>query len=257
MALNNSNSTASTANPNTNNNNNNNNNHNSNESLTGAGTVATNKNDNLVVRIDENSDDNLQALFDSVLKPGDSKRPLIVPFRMRKLPDSFFNPPSTGSKSPSVSHSRENSTDSAFGSGTTTICSPNGNAKINNGNANQTIAGATAINAIPNRLQISHSRAHSSPASLQQTYAGLTNQANNAVVASQAANSVLAQQQQQQQAQQQTAAQIRSQAANQPVHARQRSYDVISSIQLRDELGDLPPGWEQTTTPDGTVYYIE
>ncbi|XP_041974955.1 transcriptional coactivator yorkie isoform X1 [Aricia agestis] len=96
---------------------------------------------NLVLRVDQDSDSVLQSLFDTVLKP-DSKRPLQVPLRMRQLPKSFFNPPSTGSKSPSVSHSRENSADSAFGSSSAT--------------------GTTSV---------SHSRAHSSPASLQQTYA--------------------------------------------------------------------------------------
>lgn len=73
------------------------------------------------VRIVQNSESDLQALFDSVLKP-DSKRPLQVPWHMRNLPDSFFTPPSTGSKSPSVlsiSHSRENSADAAFGTNTT------------------------------------------------------------------------------------------------------------------------------------------
>jgi len=73
------------------------------------------------VRIVQNSESDLQALFDSVLKP-DSKRPLQVPWSMRNLPNSFFTPPSTGSKSPSVqsiSHSRENSADSAFGTNTT------------------------------------------------------------------------------------------------------------------------------------------
>lgn len=146
---------------------------------------------NLVVRIDQDSDTELQALFDSVLKP-DSKRPLQVPLRMRKLPNSFFNPPSTGSKSPSVSsisHSRENSADSAFGTTTTTSTSTG--------------------------LQVNHPRAHSSPASLQQTYAS-------------------AQQQHQQQ------------------HLKQRSYD-ISTL---DELGPLPPGWEQARTPEGQVYYL-
>lgn len=147
---------------------------------------------NLVVRIDQDSDTELQALFDSVLKP-DSKKPLTVPFHMRKLPKSFFNPPSTGSKSPSVSsisHSRENSADSAFGTITTTTASTG--------------------------LQINHSRAHSSPASLQQTYAS-------------------AQQQHQHQ------------------HLKQRSYD-ISTV---DELGPLPPGWEQATTPEGQVYFLK
>lgn len=136
------------------------------------------QNENLVVRIDENSADNLQALFDLALNQ--KARPLQVPFRMRNLPDSFFNPPSTGSKSPSVSHTRENSVDSAFGSGTTTICSPNSNTATNNNatgatklNGSTTNATTAIINPLTSRLQISHSRAHSSPASLQQTYAGL------------------------------------------------------------------------------------
>ncbi|TGZ57513.1 hypothetical protein DBV15_02283 [Temnothorax longispinosus] len=94
---------------------------------------------NPVVRVDQNSESDLQALFDTVLKP-DSKRPLQVPLRMRNLPDSFFNPPSTGSKSPSISHSRENSADSAFGVAVTPngAGAPNGGA---NGNGNNTGGG--------------------------------------------------------------------------------------------------------------------
>lgn len=171
------------------------------------------QNENLAkIRIDENSADNLEALFAMALNQ--KQRPLQVPFRMRNLPDSFFNPPSTGSKSPSVSHTRENSVDSAFGSGTTTICSPNGS---NNGSATATAVGSGSvgggstnivaglggagaklnganattaiINPLTSRLQISHSRAHSSPASLQQTYAGL-----NASAAVANANPIVAQQ---------------------------------------------------------------
>lgn len=149
---------------------------------------------NLVVRIDQDSDSELQALFDSVLKP-DSKRPLQVPFRMRKLPNSFFNPPSTGSKSPSVSsisHSRENSADSAFGTNTIT-----------------TTATSTG-------LQVNHPRAHSSPASLQQTYAAGHQQSQNN-------------------------------------HMKQRSCD-ISAL---EDLGPLPPGWEQARTLEGQVYFLK
>lgn len=105
---------------------------------------------NQVVRVDQDSETDLQALFDSVLKP-DSKRPLIVPWNMRKLPDSFFNPPSTGSKS--ISHSRDNSVDSAFGTSSSSAAS----------------SSAATNTAVP--LQSVHHRAHSSPASLQQTYA--------------------------------------------------------------------------------------
>lgn len=151
-------------------------------------------NTNLVVRVDQDSETDLQALFDSVLKP-DGKKPLHLPLRMRQLPKSFFNPPSTGSKSPSISHSRENSGDSAFG----TAAVPAG----------------PSCGPVP-----MHSRAHSSPASLQQTYA------------------VGAAKQQQQQQQ----------------HVKQRSYDVSSAI---DELGPLPQGWEQARTPEGQIYFLK
>lgn len=222
------------------------------------------KNENLVVRIDENSDDNLQALFDSVLKPGISKRPLQVPFRMRNLPNSFFNPPSIGSKSPLASHSRDDSGDSAiFGSGTTTICSPSSTAGGDNASASGTTPSGV-INPITSRLQAIHSRGHSCPASLQDTYAGLSGH-NAATVA--VNNSALSQQQQRQQPnrtsqQQQVQAQAQVQPVPvvspiQPVHRVQRSFDVVSSIQLCEELGELPPGWEQTRTPDGTVYFLE
>nr|XP_018900896.1 PREDICTED: transcriptional coactivator YAP1-A-like [Bemisia tabaci] len=154
---------------------------------------------NLMVRMDQNSETELQKLFDTVLKP-DAKIPLQLPLRMRKLPPSFFNPPSTGSKSPSVSsisHSRENSADSAFG--TTTITTSTS-------------------------LQVNHPRAHSSPASLQQTYAS-------------------AQQAEAQQKQQ-----------HQNLHLKQRSYDVTN--QTVDDLGPLPPGWEQAKTSEGQIYFL-
>ncbi|XP_076178930.1 transcriptional coactivator yki isoform X2 [Ptiloglossa arizonensis] len=198
---------------------------------------------NLVVRIDQNSESDLQALFDSVLKP-DSKRPLQVPLRMRNLPDSFFNPPSTGSKSPSISHSRENSADSAFG--TTAVAAgaaaPGGNAtgtqatgaasatggSGNSGGSGTNAAGAAAAAvaaAAAAGLTVAHPRAHSSPASLQQTYAS---------------------------------AQQAPQHAPQPHarhhhHQKQRSYDVISTV---DDLGPLPHGWEQARTPEGQIYFL-
>lgn len=234
-------------------NNQNNNNNNKNNNIDGEDT----KQGNLVVRIDQDSDDNLQALFDMALKPQESKRPHQLPFRMRNLPSSFFNPPSTGSKSPSVSHSRENSADSAFGSGTTTICSPSG------------------ISTVANRLQISHSRAHSSPASLQQTYAGLaaggpngnnatvgntgnTNDTGGTIAAATTNQTNVQSQQQQAQSQQQVQQAVPQVATSiQPVHMKQRSYDVVSAIQLQEQLGDLPPGWEQARTSEGQIYYLK
>lgn len=167
-----------------------------------------------VVRIDQDSDSDLQALFDSVLKP-DSKRPLQVPFRMRKLPISFFNPPSSGSKSPSISHSRENSADSAFGSaggsaGAESVAAAGG----------QTTSGGSTAGA---GLQVAHPRAHSSPASLQQTYA---------VGQQQAASTT-----------------------SQHHHMKQKSYDFGSTV--AEDLGPLPPGWEQARTPEGQVYFLK
>ncbi|GBP28197.1 Transcriptional coactivator yorkie [Eumeta japonica] len=156
---------------------------------------------NLVLRVDQDSDSVLQSLFDTVLKP-DSKRPLQVPLRMRQLPKSFFNPPSTGSKSPSVSHSRENSADSAFGS---------------------SAGGGSGGGSGSSVVSVSHSRAHSSPASLQQTYTA--------------------------------GAQQGQQPPLLPQHVKQRSYDV--GPHLHDDLGPLPPGWEQARTPEGQIYYLK
>ncbi|CAH0562137.1 unnamed protein product [Brassicogethes aeneus] len=155
-----------------------------------------------VLRVDQDSETDLQALFDSVLKP-DCKRPLQVPWSMRKLPDSFFNPPSTGSKS--INHSRDNSVDSAFG----------GQSGGGSGTAGGTATAAPA-NAVP--LQTAHHRAHSSPASLQQTYA-------------------VGQQQ----------------PAPAHHHIKQRSYDVASK---NDDDTPLPHGWEQARTAEGQVYYL-
>lgn len=188
--------------------------------------------------IEQDSDDNLQKLFDTVLKPGD-KQVLTIPLSMRKLPKSFFQPPS---------HSRDNSIDSALGSTTPTPPSGGAATPINSGAPHQ-------------RLQISHSRAHSSPVTLQETYAA----------------GQKAQQQQQQAgnnnnhggnnggaatAGPQTAANSSAGGAsmNTPlkaVHASQRSYDVVSAIQLQEELGDLPQGWEQARTAEGQIYYLK
>lgn len=217
-------------------------------SMTGGGTT--------IMRIEQDSDDNLQALFDSVLKPGE-KKILSIPLSMRKLPKSFFQPPS---------HSRENSIDSALGSTTPTPTSggsgpPAGATSAASPQQQQQHLGLTN-----HRLTISHSRAHSSPATLQQTYA---------------AGQKLVQQQQQAAAAQAAASAANGgsaggggatagpQAANsassasamgtplKAVHASQRSYDVVSAIQLQEELGDLPPGWEQARTAEGQIYYLK
>ncbi|CAH2050531.1 unnamed protein product, partial [Iphiclides podalirius] len=221
---------------------------------------------NLVLRVDQDSDSVLQSLFDTVLKP-DSKRPLQVPLRMRQLPKSFFNPPSTGSKSPSVSHSRENSADSAFGSSSATGSAP-----------------------------VSHSRAHSSPASLQQTYAAgqqsqpaplhhqhskqrsydvgthipddlgplpsgweqartpegqiyYLNHITKTTTWEDPRKTLAAQ----------SAETILTQAAAPPQNistATTTAAKSTSSNTTTDPLGPLPEGWEQAATPEGEIYFI-
>lgn len=240
MAFNNSNSSSAS---------NNNNNTASNPTSASEENDGASKKKNLIILVDKDSNDKLNELFDKTLS---NKLPLQIPYRMRKLPDSFFKPPSSGSKSPSVSHSRENSADSAFGSGTTIL------------------GGVTTG---PNGLPIHHSRAHSSPASLGKLPAGLITSLTGGggggaggSVQSTGGSSSKAQQgdgsgggsslgasgssvsQQQQQAQQGLPKQ-----AIQHLHARGRSYDVSN---LHANFGELPPGWEQAKTQDGRIYYI-
>ncbi|XP_065345052.1 transcriptional coactivator yorkie isoform X3 [Cloeon dipterum] len=177
-----------------------------------------------VVRME--NDDSLQLMFDLVLKPN-SQRPLQVPLRMRKLPDSFFKPPGKGSKSGSgtnISHSRENSSDSTFGAGNTNVNSPSATVSASAGSPQQQQQQQLAPQAAPPPpLQISHPRAHSSPASLQQTYASAHQQVPTA-----------------------------SAAAH---HHRQRSFDVLGDSGP-DPLGPLPPGWEQARTAEGQIYFL-
>lgn len=183
--------------------------------------------------MERDTESELQALFEIVLKP-DSKRPLQKPMSMRKLPVSFFNPPSTGSKSPSVSHSRENSADSAFGTALNPVPGPvapggPGGPGAVPGAAVAGVAQPPTVS--PSGLPVSHPRHHSSPASLQQTYAH--GQPPPAVPSPSP-----------------------SQGPGSPVrpiqHIKARSYDMTQV----DELGPLPPGWEKAHTIEGQVYFL-
>ncbi|KAH8401852.1 hypothetical protein KR009_008237 [Drosophila setifemur] len=228
---------------------------------------------NLVVRVNQDTDNNLQALFDSVLNPGDAKRPLQLPFRMRKLPTSFFTPPAP-------SHSRANSADSTYDAGSqSNISSLNSISSL--ANAAQPVDGQPAISAIPQiqpspqqrNLAIHHFRARSSPASLQQNYnVRQRNDPSNPSSQQPTAGPTFPEN---------SAAEFPSGGAGagagappssieldgmsmvqdmpmstQTVHKKQRSYDVVSPIQLQRQLGALPPGWEQAKTNDGQIYYL-
>lgn len=83
-----------------------------------------------IVRVLGDSETDLEALFNAVMNPKPGTVPHQVPMRMRKLPESFFKQPDSGS------HSRQSSTDSS--------------------------------NNLP-QLQVQHIRSHSSPASLPVT----------------------------------------------------------------------------------------
>uniref|UniRef100_A0AAG5D728 WW domain-containing protein n=1 Tax=Anopheles atroparvus TaxID=41427 RepID=A0AAG5D728_ANOAO len=232
------------------------------------------KKKNLIILVDKDSNDKLNELFDKTLS---NKLPLQIPYRMRKLPESFFMPPSSGSKSPSVSHSRENSADSAFGSGTTIL------------------GGVTGVTTGPNGLPIHHSRAHSSPASLGKIPVGMGGLGGGVVAAAVAAaaaaaaangsgggggggggggaggsgavngskaNAAAVAAAQNAAAAGNDASSLGaavlqqaalSKAAIQHLHSRGRSYDVSN---LHANFGELPPGWEQAKTQDGRIYYI-
>jgi len=102
------------------------------------------------IHVREDSASELDALFDISLNKTAQKH-LQVPMRMRTLPESFWKPPTFGSKSPSV-HSRENSLDNSLGQGP---FSP----------------GPIASPGPPSIAQSHHSRANSCPATLGQTLA--------------------------------------------------------------------------------------
>ncbi|GFY44280.1 transcriptional coactivator YAP1 [Trichonephila inaurata madagascariensis] len=222
-------------------------------------------------------DTDLDDLFKAVMQPKAAQGPQSLPMRLRNLPPSFFQQPERGSKS--ASHSRESSTDNTYASPPP----PPPPLVQNNSNVNSTNNNQSNNNAIgspppqhPSGLPINHPRAHSSPASLQQTY-------NN--------------------------------NAGQHKHLRQQSYDITDSIPLPQgwemakteagqiyflnhltqtttwedprkklstgslsnssgitcsststspasslinlqNLGPLPDGWEQATTTEGEVYFI-
>lgn len=229
-----------------------------------AASVGTEKETNskqVSIHIREDSDSELQALFDIPLKGG--QRPLQVPMRMRNFPPSFWQPPVLGSKSPSV-HSRENSLDNS--------CGPFSPDPV----------------ASPQPPVGHHSRANSCPANLGQTLAVSLQHQNHALQ-----NHHLRQQsydvggggddlgplppgwemakapngqiyfmnhitkstqwedprkaiQQQMLNQLNGTASPRSSAVSSPVPNGQGGVD----------LGPLPQGWEQSATPEGEMYFI-
>jgi protein yorkie len=249
------------------------------------------KKNNLIILVDKDSNDKLDELFEKTLNNTTS---LHKPYKMRKLPASFFKPPQSGSKSPSVSHSRENSADSAFGSGTTILNSVgNQNNNSNNSSAPPHPAIAPAASAVINGLAIHHSRAHSSPASLGKlplninlnlsalnlgsvtptnspspnhsttninSSSNMTNNSNKSTLGNTSSGGILgnsaAAANNQSNTNNNLPHNISLEKTLQHIHSRGRSYD-IPSLQHQLQFSELPPGWEQAKTHDGKIYYIK
>ncbi|RWS31308.1 Yorkie-like protein [Leptotrombidium deliense] len=128
------------------------------------GEVVEQKGPNHILRIKEDSEHDLDELFRAAIGPKDGCIPLSKPMRQRNLPASFFTPPETGSKS--ASHSRESSLDASF-SPPPSVTLPSSPLSPQSPSA----AAAQRVACMVSRgLTIAHPRAHSSPASLQQTF---------------------------------------------------------------------------------------
>lgn len=124
---------------------------------------------NQILRIRSDSETNLDDLFKAVMQPKSSQVQQIRPMRLRNLPPSFFQQPERGSKS--ASHSRESSTDNTYSSPPPQTVTVNNTAANNqNTNNNNVVVNSPPPPAHISGLPINHPRAHSSPASLQQTY---------------------------------------------------------------------------------------
>lgn len=115
-----------------------------------------------IVHMRADSDTMLESMFAIALKSPGTEMPVQKPMRMRNLPASFWKPPSTGSKSPSC-HSRENSHDS------TSLNDPYSPACMNVGSPQPQQQQQRPQPPPHSGSAPHHSRAHSSPATLQHT----------------------------------------------------------------------------------------
>ncbi|KAL3848233.1 hypothetical protein ACJMK2_019104 [Sinanodonta woodiana] len=191
-----------------------------------------------VVHVRENSDSELEALFKNALNPQENKTGQI-PLRMRKLPPSFFNPPEPR-------HKREGSADSTGGGYTGSVSGPN------------TI----------------HMRTHSSPAQLPSTLSSVP-----PPQAHQRQHSCdlldesplppgweMAKTHQGQSHLTQTttwqdprkfpvSTTVSSQAPPPSPQSSGLPSHHLANVSIQN-LGPLPPGWEQATTPEGEIYFI-
>lgn len=215
----------------------------------GRGEMIEQKGPNHIVRIRSDSDINLDDLFKAVMQPGD-RVPLSVPMRLRNLPASFFQQPE---RSKSASHSRESSSDATFSPAASEASAA---------------AAAAAVAAAPPSLPVNHPRAHSSPASLQQSYNApspqhLRQQSYDLVddlpPGWEMAKTSTGQRYFLNHLTQTTTwddPRKKSPSAKQHATPPPPPHTAAPALGPFKNLGPLPDGWEQATTAEGEVYFI-
>ncbi|GFT96847.1 transcriptional coactivator YAP1 [Nephila pilipes] len=237
--------------------------------------VIEQKQGNHIVRIRTDSQNNLEDLFKAVMQPKASQAPQSLPMRLRNLPPSFFKQPESGSKS--ASHSRESSTDNTYASPPPPpIAQSNNNANStnNNQNSNNNAVGSPPPQH-PSGLPINHPRAHSSPASLQQSYSNNAGQSKHLRQHSYDLDSIplpqgwemaktdggqiyylnhLTQTTTWEDPRKKLSTGSLSNSSG--ITCSSTSTSPASSLINLQNLGSLPDGWEQATTAEGEVYFI-
>lgn len=187
-------------------------------------------NPNQIVHMRGDSDQNLELLF-SVLKNVDGQQPNSS-FRNRNLPASFFKPPPAGN------HSREGSQDSS----------------------------SFAPTQPQSGLSISHARSQSSPAQLPRTMTAAppaSHAKQQSVDLAEDLNSLQGWDVKQSPTNQQNQWQnppnksLSNSSLNSPQQtlSPNQSLGASPNVSLQD-LGPLPAGWEQSTTENGEIYFI-
>lgn len=188
----------------------------SNDALSNGGDMSASG--GAIVRVESAAGEGLDELFKAVIN-GDAqcRLPQQVPMRQRRLPPSFFRPPSASSSTNSVNHSRESSLDGGYQSSQTAATPTTQTTPVNK------VMGFTS------GLQIIHPRANSSPAALTPAAANNGTQQPASFNANDLKGSI-------------------NNVPTNGTHFRQMSYD-IESIRL-------PDGWEVSYTPNGERYFL-